>query len=137
MGIIEKWRTGLPRIFARCAKGGVPAPQIAVGGSTVSIVFPRPAPSIGAESPQEGKVALQPADKEKSKEKGEEKSKEKPDHRILAELSEKPHTTIADLASSTGLSISGVEKHLRALKAEGRIRRVGPDKGGHWEVVRN
>ena len=27
-----------------------------------------------------------------------------------------------------------VEKHLARLKAEGRLRRVGPDKGGHWMV---
>lgn len=37
----EKWMTGLLRIFTRCAKAGVPAPRIAVGGSTVSILFPR------------------------------------------------------------------------------------------------
>jgi len=24
----------------------------------------------------------------------------------------------------------------RAEKAAGRLRRIGPDKGGHWEVVR-
>ena len=28
-----------------------------------------------------------------------------------------------------------IEKHLRKLREQGLIRRVGPDKGGHWEVV--
>ena len=68
---------------------------------------------------------------EKSKEKGKEKSKEK----ILALLSANPHATTADLLAETGLSVSGVEKNIRELKAAGRLRRVGPDKGGHWEVV--
>lgn len=68
---------------------------------------------------------------EKSKEKGKEKSKEK----ILALLSENPHATTADLLAETGLSVSGVEKNIRELKAAGRLRRIGPDKGGHWEVV--
>ena len=69
--------------------------------------------------------------REKSKEKGKEKSKEK----ILALLSANPHATTADLIAETGLSVSGVEKNIRELKAAGRLRRVGPDKGGHWEVV--
>jgi len=35
----------------------------------------------------------------------------------------------------TGLSVGGVEKNILLLKSEGLIRRVGPDKGGHWEVM--
>ena len=30
---------------------------------------------------------------------------------------------------------STIQKHLANLKSAGRIRRVGPDKGGHWEVL--
>jgi ATP-dependent DNA helicase RecG len=28
-----------------------------------------------------------------------------------------------------------VEKQVSKLRKDGRIRRVGPDKGGHWEVL--
>ena len=31
--------------------------------------------------------------------------------------------------------IEGVKWNLQRLKAAGRLRRVGPDKGGHWEVT--
>ena len=31
-------------------------------------------------------------------------------------------------------TIKGVEKIIRTLKQEDRLRRIGPDKGGHWEV---
>ena len=34
-----------------------------------------------------------------------------------------------------GLSESGIKKILRNLKKEGKILRVGSDKGGHWEIV--
>lgn len=71
--------------------------------------------------------------KEKSKEKGTENSKEK----IVASLSENPRTTTSKLAAMTGLSVSGVEKNLRGLKAEGRIQRIGPDRGGYWMVAGN
>ena len=34
-----------------------------------------------------------------------------------------------------GINRSAIQKHLSNLKAAGRLRRIGPDKGGHWEVV--
>ena len=71
----------------------------------------------------------------KSKEKGKEKGKEKSKEKILALLTANPHATTADLLAETGLSVSGVEKNIRELKAAGRLMRIGPDKGGHWEVV--
>ena len=50
-------------------------------------------------------------------------------------MRERPEITIAELAEATGLSASGVKKNIRKLKEANRIRRVGPDKGGHWEVT--
>ena len=61
-----------------------------------------------------------------------EKSKEK----IMRFISENPQITTNQLAELTHLSIAGVEKNLRQLKEQNLIRRVGPDKGGHWEVIK-
>lgn len=72
--------------------------------------------------------------KEKSKEKeivGKEKGKEK----IFELLKSIPGITSSELQEQTGLSRSGVEKIIRQLKEAGKIRRIGPDKGGHWEVM--
>jgi len=33
------------------------------------------------------------------------------------------------------MSPRAVEKHIAALKTAGRLRRIGPAKGGSWEVV--
>jgi ATP-dependent DNA helicase RecG len=35
-----------------------------------------------------------------------------------------------------GISENGVKYHLEKLKASGRIRRLGADKGGYWEVLK-
>ena len=58
------------------------------------------------------------------------KSREK----ILELLSGDGSLSAAALASRIGITPKAVEKHLARLKAEGRLRRVGPDKGGHWTV---
>ncbi|MBR5735019.1 MAG: winged helix-turn-helix domain-containing protein [Desulfovibrionaceae bacterium] len=46
-----------------------------------------------------------------------------------------PDATWAELAEATGLSIAGVKWNIRRLKEANLVRRVGPDKGGHWEVI--
>ena len=43
--------------------------------------------------------------------------------------------TILDLCRKTRLSTSGVYKIIAALKKASMIRRIGPTKGGFWEVV--
>ena len=39
------------------------------------------------------------------------------------------------MAETLGISRRAVAKQIAALKENGQLRRVGPDKGGHWEVV--
>ena len=38
------------------------------------------------------------------------------------------------MASALDLSVPAISKQLAQLKNQGRIRREGPDKGGHWVV---
>ena len=38
------------------------------------------------------------------------------------------------VAAAIGITRSTIQKHIANLKKAGRLRRVGPDKGGHWAV---
>ena len=31
----------------------------------------------------------------------------------------------------------GIAKHIQNLKAKGILRRIGPNKGGHWKIISN
>lgn len=63
------------------------------------------------------------------------KSNEKSKEKILHLILEQPTITTAQLAKQSGLSLSGVEKNVRQLKQAGLLKRIGPDKGGRWEVI--
>jgi ATP-dependent DNA helicase RecG len=56
------------------------------------------------------------------------------DVKIIALLRENPQYTTRALAASIGLSVKGVEKQLAKLKSIGRISRIGPARGGYWQV---
>ena len=55
--------------------------------------------------------------------------------KILGGISENPRITIPELAKMAGLSQIGVKYNLKKLKKDGVLKRVGPDKGGHWKVL--
>jgi ATP-dependent DNA helicase RecG len=61
---------------------------------------------------------------------------EKTVEKIMELIKQNPRITQEELAKSTGLSRRGVEWNLVQLKQKGLIKRVGPDKGGHWEIIR-
>ncbi len=63
------------------------------------------------------------------------KSSQKSSQKIIELMQSDPAITIADLASSVGVTDRAIKKQIETLKAQGRIRRIGPDKGGHWEVT--
>jgi ATP-dependent DNA helicase RecG len=53
---------------------------------------------------------------------------------ILRILQANPKITRKGLSERLQLSIRGVEWNLAKMKREGLIRRIGPNKGGDWEV---
>lgn len=55
--------------------------------------------------------------------------------KVLSLLKENPDWAIPDLAASVGKSKSAVERAIRRLREQNRLQRIGPDKGGHWEVL--
>ena len=64
------------------------------------------------------------------------KGGQKTGERILVLLADHPHLTRAGLSNALGICPSAVQKHIANLKRDGRLRRVGPDKGGHWAVAK-
>ena len=63
-----------------------------------------------------------------------EKTSEKTSEKILKLADANPEITIAELAEKTGVTTRSIERNLRKLQSVGSLRRIGPDKGGRWEV---
>ena len=74
-------------------------------------------------------------EKRKMSEKMSEKSSEKSSEKTLQLIKENKFITTEELANKVGITTRGIEKHLKKLKDDNFIIRVGPDKGGHWLVL--
>src|SRR5471032_900373 len=54
---------------------------------------------------------------------------------VLQSLAANPTKTLAEVAAETGKSLSAVERASAKLVKDGKLKYVGPKKGGHWEIL--
>lgn len=63
------------------------------------------------------------------------KTQEKTATAILRMLGEQPEMSIAELAERLGKVPSTIERAVWKLRESGRLQRIGPDKGGRWQLI--
>ena len=54
---------------------------------------------------------------------------------ILSAIRYNPKVSAAEIAMKVGLSSRAVEKRIKTMRENGIIRRIGPDRGGYWEII--
>ena len=121
----QVWGRDTNRVIAMCEKHDAALPIFEERQGFLIVTFKT---SMVGKGVLEGGV-------QKSTRKGAQKSTQKTSDMILAILAANPSSTMARMAEELCIHPSAVKKHLRNLKKQGRLRRIGPDKGGWWEVV--
>ena len=143
-GYIEKSGTGTGDMIAKCASWGVPAPEwYEDDPDDFRVVLKRPVPETNMEKTMvKTRVETRVKSSVKSSVESSVKSRVKSSvkklssaEKIVAYLRTTPTASAHELSIVVNLTVRAVEKNLRVLRESNRLRRVGPDKGGHWEVV--
>ena len=115
MGLVENIGSGLRRMREELAERKLPGLEFDVNDNWFSIIFNR-------------SVRMS----EKNREEPREKTREK----ILNIIQNQPKITIKELAGIIGLTVKGIDWQVSQLKKENLLKRIGPDKGGYWEVLK-
>jgi ATP-dependent DNA helicase RecG len=55
---------------------------------------------------------------------------------IIKLMQNNPKIAITALAAELGISTTAIEKHIKTLKEQNIIQRIGGAKGGHWEILK-
>lgn len=55
--------------------------------------------------------------------------------KIVRIIWKNPNATAQSISKEIDIASRNVQEHLRKLQEQGVIRRIGPDKGGHWEII--
>lgn len=122
MDKVERMGPGLKRISEIMKAAGQPFPKI-TSNLFFHITFKRP-----FYAKKKRQVSL------KTSEKISEKTSEKTSEKILKAVTQNKYTTIKELAKIIDKSNRAVEYHIATLKDAGRLKRIGSDRSGYWEI---
>lgn len=147
---LESWGSGVKRIIEACRKQNVPDPEWSLRGGFVIVTFRRSTLTNGKKDDQKTGKVSQKDDKEviekvaENTEKVIEKVIEKAailgerltenKIKLLQLVIENPQISKLEISKTIGISPNSVSRNIEAMRDK-YIRRVGPDKGGFWEVI--
>ena len=115
-GMIESWGRGIERIQQSCREAGLKLPEFSYQHSDLWVVF-----HLGLS--------------EKTSEKTSEKMSEKTSEKILQAIRENEKVTISELSGLIGVTTRSIERNIKKLQEDGVLERVGPARGGYWELL--
>ena len=122
---IEKWASGLKRIYDECQ-----VVEVRVEFETIStgflVTFYRPKWEQGEGLKKGDQTGV---------DRTTQKTIQKTTQKITDQIVKNPQITRKELAKIIDLTEAGIKYHLSKMQKKGSIRRVGPDKGGHWELL--
>lgn len=131
-GYIEKSGTGTEDMIAKCNEWGLPSPEWTEDDAEdfrVILKWPVAKPTgVGTVAKTGVESSVESRGKSGTK-------KMSSVDKIMAYLSDNPAASAHELSIVTNLTVRAVEKNLRTLRESGRLRHIGPTKGGRWEVL--
>jgi ATP-dependent DNA helicase RecG len=75
-----------------------------------------------------------PVAHEKASQKASQKTSQKTSQKIMELIMADPSITIESLARNLGITDRAIKMQIQNLKKKGLIQRIGPDKGGYWQI---
>ena len=134
-GYIEAWGRGIEKINRECRAHGIEPPEYDIEPTGVMVTFrANPAHIQAAGSSYPITPTTQETDQNGLGEKLGEKLGETR-AAIVQSMRNDPKITTTKLAEKLSLSTTAMDKNIQYLKSHGHIRRIGPARGGHWEIL--
>lgn len=121
-GFIEAWGRGIERMIADMEAAEMEAPEFVADSLGVTVTFHRKKEIVTMWNGNNGdpKVTEKVTENQQT---------------IIQEIQKNAFVTASELSEILGISLRKTKENMRKLREAGLIRRVGPDKGGHWEVI--
>lgn len=122
---VERAGTGIRRMRKSLAEAGLEAPEFEIDGFFRAVL--RRSPEFSLKDPRRvgEKVGEKVGDKLTANQ-----------QRIIGIVRTSPMVSARELAERVGISARKVEENIAKLRTRGFLKRIGPDKGGRWEILK-
>ena len=134
LDLTEGRSTGVPTIQEKLADNGSPRATFETTEDRLTFLIHIPIHAGCGNKPATEKTTVITTEKNAV---GSGKTTEKTTEKIVRLMKANPYITNKELAEVCGITEDGVYWNTKKLKKNNRIRRIGGDKGGYWEVIEN
>lgn len=117
MKIIEKWGTGIPRIFRECTEYGLPEPELIDFDGDFRVNMYRKS-LIGEKQVTDVTEKVTGIEV-----------------KILELISNDPAITTSKLANMLSVTRKTISTHMKIMKKNNVIERIGSDRKGYWKIL--
>ena len=138
--MIETWGRGIRKMKEDCKAHDVPGPKIWGYTTDICIEFKNHEADMRkklAKSDQDFSVSV---NRQKIREKMTPKMTPKPalktTEKVFFFLAKNQNMTVPELIYQTGKSTRTIKRAIKKLQEEGRLKRIGPNRGGYWKVIK-
>ena len=133
MKVVERWGSGIPRLYEDCERAGLREPELSEQAGCFRVNMFRNTELM--EDSEEQKKGTEKKEQIKKEQKKGTEILERTE-KIWKMLCENPNITQSAMMEKLGISRKKVQLALEKLIEEGRIERVGSDRSGSWKIRR-
>lgn len=134
-GFIDTWGRGFQKIRDGFEREGLPMPKIENFCGGVRVIIERTNfIKLSAAGQTTTETIIQKTSQETPQETSQKTSQKTP-QKIIELIRNNPYISTQEMADIIGIDRRNITRNLRGLYDRGVLRRVGPDKGGHWEII--
>ncbi len=133
---VERAGTGIRRMRKSLAEAGLEAPEFEINGFFRAVFYR--SPEFSLKGPAGVGEKIEQVVRKGGQKGGQKKWSEITEKQaaVLEIIRTNPEVSRGKLAQTLDINPSAAQKHIEKLKQRGFIRRVGPDKGGRWEILK-
>ena len=129
---VKEFGEGFDRICREQEANGANVPSFRTDEFILKITVPKVAENVqkqtGNVTENDGKVAENVTD-------ASQKTSQKTSQKIIDLIKEDPYISTSKMAEIIGVDRRNIARNIKKLQEQGAVRRVGPDKGGFWEII--
>ena len=121
---VKEFGEGFDRICREQEANGANVPSFRTDEFILKITVPKVAEKVNVNATEKVNATENVID-----------ASQKTSQKIIDLIKEDPYISTSKMAEIIGVDRRNIARNIKKLQEQGVVRRVGPDKGGFWEVI--
>jgi ATP-dependent DNA helicase RecG len=132
---VKEFGEGFDRICREQEANGANAPSFRTDEFILKITVPKVAEKVAVNDERVNVNVTEKVNATENVTDASQKTSQKTSQKIIDLIKEDPYISTTKMAEIIGVDRRNIARNIKKLQEQGAVRRVGPDKGGFWEVI--